>query len=139
MENDPQVIREEIEATREHLADTAEAIAYKADVPARVKEDVANRIDSAKETAGDVAALVGATLADATQAARENAALASGAAADFVATTRDKAAPLAEKTRSLAGSSAFGNDPLALTLATLAAGFLLGLALPLSDHRAIES
>jgi hypothetical protein len=35
---DPGQIREEIEATRERMAETADALAYKANVPARAKE-----------------------------------------------------------------------------------------------------
>jgi ElaB/YqjD/DUF883 family membrane-anchored ribosome-binding protein len=44
---DPEQIREEIEATRQELGDTVEALAYKADVKARVR----NKIESTKESA----------------------------------------------------------------------------------------
>ena len=37
---DPEQIREEIEATRLELGDTVEALAYKADVKARVREKI---------------------------------------------------------------------------------------------------
>jgi ElaB/YqjD/DUF883 family membrane-anchored ribosome-binding protein len=37
---EPSVIREEIERTRERLDEKADALAYKADVPARTKERV---------------------------------------------------------------------------------------------------
>ena len=38
MGEDPGQIRQEIEATRERMAETADALAYKANVPARAKE-----------------------------------------------------------------------------------------------------
>ena len=40
MGEDPQAIREEIEATRDQMGDTIEAIGYKTDVKARAKESV---------------------------------------------------------------------------------------------------
>jgi ElaB/YqjD/DUF883 family membrane-anchored ribosome-binding protein len=44
---DPDELREEIEATRREMGDTVEALAYKADVKARVRD----KIDSTKESA----------------------------------------------------------------------------------------
>ena len=44
---DPEQLREEIEATRQELGDTVEALAYKADVKARVRD----KIDATKESA----------------------------------------------------------------------------------------
>jgi ElaB/YqjD/DUF883 family membrane-anchored ribosome-binding protein len=44
---DPEQIREEIEATRQEMGDTVEALAAKADVKARVRE----KIDATKESA----------------------------------------------------------------------------------------
>lgn len=45
--NDPEQLREDIEATRRELGDTVEALAYKADVKARVRD----KIDATKESA----------------------------------------------------------------------------------------
>jgi hypothetical protein len=45
--SDPEQIREEIEATRQELGDTVEALAYKADVKARVRD----KIESTRESA----------------------------------------------------------------------------------------
>ena len=42
----PDDIREEIEATRERMGDTVEALGYKADVKSRVKDSVGNKKDS---------------------------------------------------------------------------------------------
>ena len=44
---DPEQIREEIEATRQELGDTVEALAYKADVKSRMRD----RIESTKASA----------------------------------------------------------------------------------------
>jgi vacuolar-type H+-ATPase subunit E/Vma4 len=49
MTRDPQEIRSEIEETREELADTAAALAYKSDVKARAKE----RVTEIKENVAD--------------------------------------------------------------------------------------
>src|SRR5450631_114412 len=66
MGKDASTIRQEIEQTRERMGDTVEALAYKTDVPARVKDSVNERIESVKGTIGDVvdsvkSAVVGAT------------------------------------------------------------------------------
>ena len=57
---DPDQIRDEIEATRRELGDTVEALAYKADVKARVhdridatKESVAHKFGKAREASPD--------------------------------------------------------------------------------------
>lgn len=49
MSRDPEEIRTEIEETREELADTAAALAYKTDVKARAKE----RVDEIKTNIAD--------------------------------------------------------------------------------------
>ena len=73
---DPDQIRDEIEATRRELGDTVEALAYKADVKARVhdridatKESVAHKFGKAREASPDSVSS-GAT--QATEIAREN-------------------------------------------------------------------
>jgi gas vesicle protein len=45
MGQDPDAIRREIENTRERMGETVDALAYKADVPARAKETVTDRVD----------------------------------------------------------------------------------------------
>ncbi len=50
MGEDPDRIRREIEATRDQMSETVDAIGYKADVPARAKDTIAEKRDSAKET-----------------------------------------------------------------------------------------
>lgn len=46
MSQDPDHIREEIEATRERMGERADALGYKADVPSRTKEYVAEKKDA---------------------------------------------------------------------------------------------
>ena len=46
MEKDPEEIREEIEETRARMGDTVDAMGYKADVPTRTKEFVADKKDA---------------------------------------------------------------------------------------------
>lgn len=48
MGQDPAVIRREIEQTREHMGDTVDALGYKADVPARAKDSVSEKVDVLK-------------------------------------------------------------------------------------------
>jgi ElaB/YqjD/DUF883 family membrane-anchored ribosome-binding protein len=50
--DDVQRIENDIEQTRAQLADTVEALAYKADVPARAKEKAAHTAQVARERAG---------------------------------------------------------------------------------------
>jgi len=49
---DAATIRAQIEETRERLAGTAQALAYKVDVPSRLKHDVAQRVDAVKSVLG---------------------------------------------------------------------------------------
>jgi gas vesicle protein len=48
MGQDPDAIRQEIEHTRERMGDTVGALSYKADVPARAKESIGEKVDTLK-------------------------------------------------------------------------------------------
>ena len=48
MGQDPNVIRRDIEQTRDQMSDTVEALGYKADVPSRAKESIQGKVDSVK-------------------------------------------------------------------------------------------
>lgn len=50
MERRTDDIRHEMERTRERIADTIQALRYKADVPSRVQEAVKGAVERAKET-----------------------------------------------------------------------------------------
>jgi len=45
---DPSVIREQIEHTRDRMGETVEALGYKADVPSRAKENIHGKVDTVK-------------------------------------------------------------------------------------------
>ena len=49
MGEDPREIERQIEHTREHMGETVEALAYKADVPSRVKESLTDKKDAVVE------------------------------------------------------------------------------------------
>jgi hypothetical protein len=53
MGQDPEAIRQDIERTRAEMTETVEAIGYKADVPARTKEAMNERVEGVKETVTD--------------------------------------------------------------------------------------
>jgi ElaB/YqjD/DUF883 family membrane-anchored ribosome-binding protein len=50
MGQDPSEIRNDIEATRARMGDTAEALGHKADVPGRAKEAISDRVESVRST-----------------------------------------------------------------------------------------
>jgi gas vesicle protein len=45
---DPEVIKREIQETREHMGDTVDALAYKADVPTRTKDRISDTMQTVK-------------------------------------------------------------------------------------------
>lgn len=47
--DDPEVLRVDIELTRQELGDTVEALVHKVDVPARVRENAHERVEQVKE------------------------------------------------------------------------------------------
>ena len=53
MGQDPEAIRQDIERTRAEMTEPVEAIGYKADVPARTKEAMNERVEGVKETVSD--------------------------------------------------------------------------------------
>ena len=52
MGEDTQAIRAEIAATREQMGETADAIAYRADVKARTKDRVNSKVDGVRDRLG---------------------------------------------------------------------------------------
>ena len=124
MGQDATQIRSEIEATRARMGDTVDAIGYKADVPARVRDDINQRIESVKGTIGD--AVTGSK-----KAVRGTVRQASNAAGDALDESRDRVGDAAETTRRTASMAL--ENPLGLALGALALGFLGGLLIPVSD------
>ena len=48
MGQDPAAIRQEIEATRERMGETVDALTYKANVPARTRESMQEKVQGVK-------------------------------------------------------------------------------------------
>jgi hypothetical protein len=91
----PEQIERQIEQTRAELADTVEALAYKADVKARTKEKAVEVTQRAKTAAAESTQRAKAAAAGSTQTAKEKATtLAQGAAG--------KASLVAEKAKQVA-------------------------------------
>jgi ElaB/YqjD/DUF883 family membrane-anchored ribosome-binding protein len=95
------------------MGETVEAIGYKADVPARFGDAVRDRIETVRGTVNDVV---------------HGAADASSRAGSGVSDAAAGAATGAKR-----AVSAVAENPLGIALGALAVGFLVGLALPVSD------
>ena len=85
---DPAEIRRDIEATRERIAETAEAIAYQTDVQARLKDEITGRVETAKVVAGETASAARDAIADARDTVLEATAEARVTAAEIAAIAR---------------------------------------------------
>ncbi len=98
-------IREDIEETRDRMGDTIDAIAYKANVPDRMRDAVNDRFESVKATVGVV---------------RDRAA---------------SAMPDADAIRAVGSNTigAVRENPLGLLFGSAAIGFLCGWLVPVSD------
>ena len=145
--NDTAAIRREIEATRERIADTAEAIAYQTDVPARFKDEVAERVETAKSmaqdfidttkpyadearvTAAEIAEIARQAVEDATRTASANVAAAIEAVQPVIAEANVAVASgSALATRGSAELAA--RNPLALAIGSFLVGVVVGALLP---------
>lgn len=117
MGKDPDQIRREIEDTRDRMGDTVDALAYKADVPNRVKDNLADRVDGVKSALAGAAAKVGATV--------------TGTAGTVGDAVTDRL-PDAHDVRAGAGAAVgmIKENPLGVLLGGVAVGFLLGSLLP---------
>jgi gas vesicle protein len=105
MGEDPNAIRDEIADTRERMGETIDALGYKADVKTRAKENVSGKVDAVKERLGMAGEKAGEVTPD----------------ADQVKQQARRAAGVAQE------------NPLGLAVGALAAGFLVGLAVPSSN------
>jgi hypothetical protein len=102
MGQDPGEIRQDIEATREQMGDTVEALSYKTDVKARAKDSITDRVESVKSRVG----LASSKVSDATPSGGD------------VKQGARRAKGLAEE------------NPLGLAIGAVAVGFIAGLAVP---------
>ena len=102
MGKDPEVIRQEIEATRENMGETVDALGYKTDVKSRTKESITDRKDAVvSKLTGS-----GSTVNDATPSGQD------------VQQGAQQAAGVAQE------------NPLGLALAGVAVGVLAGMLIP---------
>ncbi|MDQ6929272.1 MAG: DUF3618 domain-containing protein [Candidatus Eremiobacteraeota bacterium] len=120
MGKDPDQIRREIEDTRERMGGTVDAIAYKADVPGRVKDSISDKVDGVKaaiaDTAGRVGSAVGATASKVSDAVPDG---------DDV---REGATRVREGATRTVGM--IKENPLGVLLGGIAVGFVIGSLLP---------
>jgi ElaB/YqjD/DUF883 family membrane-anchored ribosome-binding protein len=104
MGEDPDRIRREIEATREEMGETVDALSYKADVKSRAKENLMGKKDALKSKVTGASDRVGDSTPD-SQQVKEGARRAAGMAQE---------------------------NPLGLAVGSVAAGFIVGMLLPSS-------
>jgi gas vesicle protein len=102
MGEDPDLIRKDIEETRERMGDTVDALGYKTDVKSRAKESVTGKVDTVKEK------LVGA---------KDSAMDATPSTGDVKSGAR-QAVGVAQE------------NPLGLAVGAVAVGFLAGMLIP---------
>lgn len=123
----PDDIRQDIEDTRERMSEKADALAYKADVPARAKD----RVDDAKES---VMTKVHEVTDKVTGKAQEAQELVSGKASEAQDRVRGSAGHGADEARHRVrqASGAAQGNPLGLAFGAAAVGFLAGLLIPTS-------
>ncbi len=149
MGKDSSEIRRQIEETRARMGDTVEALSYKADVPARAKDAVNEKIDTVKGTITDVVsnvkdAVAGATgkVGSALGGAKDKAGSTWSDTTDKVGGVGDKLGSVTDKLPSTGdvtnaakrGVGIVAENPLGLVIGAAAVGFLAGLMTPVSDY-----
>jgi gas vesicle protein len=118
---DPQTIRNEIEQTRDRITDTVDAIGYKADVPSRVRENVAEKKDAVVDRVSRAKdAVVGK--------ASEGKDAVAGRADQLTSSVNEKAPEPGEVKRRAV--SVAQENPLGLAIGAAAVGFLAGMIVP---------
>jgi len=127
VDQNPDAIRRDIEQTQARMGDTVEALAYKTDVPARARDAINDRVDAIKGRASDIVS----TASDAVGAAGDAIGDAAAGAKEKVASAV-AAMPSPSQAVQTIGTIA-SNNPLGLAIGSIAAGFLIGLCLPVSD------
>jgi gas vesicle protein len=113
MGEDPEVIRRDIEQTRERMGDTVDALGYKTDVKSRAKESVTGKVEGVKDK------LVGA---------KESVTETVGGAKDSVAGATPSGADVQQGAKRAVGVAQ--ENPLGLAVGAVAVGFLAGMLIP---------
>ena len=144
MGQDPEAIRQDIERTRAEMTETVEAIGYKADVPARSKEALNERVEGVKETVTDkvdtIKEKVGLAKDKATDTvsgvmpsgggSSEGSSLPSPGAAVGTARVKGQQAVGTTKVKGRQAVTAAKGNPIPLALGAVAVGALAGLLIP---------
>jgi gas vesicle protein len=110
MGEDPREIERQIEHTREHMGDTVEALAYKADVPSRVKESLTDKKDAVVDKLSEAKHAI------------------TGSAGDTASRTGDVAGQAGQTAKRAVGMAQ--QNPLGMAVGGIAAGFVIGSLLP---------
>lgn len=120
MGKDPDQIRREIEDTRDRMGGTVDALAYKADVPNRVKDNIADRVEGVKSAiAGTATKMTSAVTGTA------------GRMGDAVGDRLPDGGDLRDGAVRTVGM--IKENPLGVLLGGVAVGFLLGSLLPSTE------
>jgi len=99
------------------MSETVEAVGYKADVPARAKEAVSDKVENVKSKVSDTATR-----------AKEAVTGTTSRVGDRVADATPSSGQVRQQTRQVAGMAK--ENPLGLAIGAAAIGFLAGLAVP---------
>jgi hypothetical protein len=129
--DDPDVIKREIEETRERMGETVSALSYKADVPARARDrvsDTRDRVVGGVQDAAHSVASAADSVVERVTGAMPGTPSARGTVEGTADTARRAASGTTDTARRAVGAAT--SNPIGFALAATAAGFLLGLALP---------
>ena len=116
MGQDADQLRQEIEETRERMGDTADAIAYKADVPHRMQDKIKERVDQGKS------AITGSI-----DQMRHQAQRAASRASDAMPDPSDV------QEQAMTMMNAVRENPLGLFFGMAAVGFMIGSLMPVTQ------
>ncbi len=125
MAENPDAIRREIEDTREEMAETIDALEYKTDIKARAKDRVTEMRESVAERADSVLSSLRGSAERVTGSMR-------GGMNDTTTTMQQTSGQATDRARSgvYQGKRVAEDNPMLLAAGAVAAGFLLGMALP---------
>ncbi len=112
MGKDADELRREIAETRERMGDTADALAYKADVPNRMKDAVSDRVDSMKSAITGTVGKAKRAVSNASSSLPDMGDVQAGA---------------------MSAVNSVRENPLGLFFGMAAMGFLIGSLLPVTD------
>jgi hypothetical protein len=114
---EPDQIRAEIEATRDEMGDTVEAIAYRADVKTRAKEKVGSARDTMTQKITNVKESIVGTASSAGDSI-------TGTASSATSTV---SSAMPDKQQMKRAASVAQENPLGLMVGSIATGFLVGM------------